>query len=302
MSSIPLHIITGFFGSGKTTFLKHYLRVKRNTGNTAIIQNEFSPVNIDGRELQEFAGFRVMEVNNGSVFCVCLLGSFVKSLAEFIEQVKPDELIMEASGMSDPVSIGQILEAEPLRGKVYLGHVWTVVDARNYLRANAFQQRIASQLRIADTIIVNKKDLAGENAGEVTAAVKRLNPFARVIESAYAQIDVDTINKVMCLYPEGTGTGQVYPLPGLESVVVKTSREIVPERLPVFIKELKGRAIRCKGFVRLKATQGVFIQGTFDDYSLQPAPDMSGSTEFVVIGSRLKELGLQRLFEKYCSR
>lgn len=224
--SIPLHLVIGFLGSGKTTFLKHYLQTKRNTGHTAIIQNEFSPVNIDGRELQEFSGYKVMEVNNGSVFCVCLLGSFVKSLAEFIERVKPDELIMEASGMSDPVSIGQILEAEPLRGKVYLGHVWTVVDARNYLRANAFQQRIVSQLRIADTIIVNKKDLAGENAGDVSLAVKRLNPFARVIESAYAQIDVDTINKVMNLYPEGTGNGQVYPLPGLESVVIKTSREI----------------------------------------------------------------------------
>lgn len=106
----------------------------------------------------------------------------------------------------------------------------------------------------------------------------------------------------MNLYPEGTGNGQVYPLPGLESVVVKTSREIKQEGLSAFIEELKGRAIRCKGFVRLKATQGVFIQGTFDDYSLQPAPDMSGSTEFVVIGPRLKELGLQRLFEKYCSR
>lgn len=193
--SIPLHLVTGFLGSGKTTFLKHYLRTKGNTGNTAIIQNEFSPVNVDGRELREFPGYKVMEVNNGSVFCVCLLGSFVKSLAEFIERVKPDELLMEASGMSDPVSIGQILEAGPLRGKVYLGHVWAITDARNYLQSNAFQQRIASQLRIADTVIVNKKDLAGENAGEVTAAVKRLNPFARVIESAYAQINIDTIKK-----------------------------------------------------------------------------------------------------------
>jgi G3E family GTPase len=300
--SIPLHLVTGFLGSGKTTFLKHYLGTKGNTGNTAIIQNEFSPVNVDGRELQEFAGYKVMEVNNGSVFCVCLLGSFVKSLAEFIERVKPDELIMEASGMSDPVSIGQILEAEPLRGKVYLGYVWAIADARNYLRTNTFQQRIASQLRIADTVIVNKKDLAGENAGEVTTAVKKLNPFARVIESAYAQIDIDTIKKAIKLYPGETVNSPVYPLPGLESVVVKTSREAKQEGLPAFIEELKGRAIRCKGFVRISATQGVFIQGTFDDYCLHPAPDMSGPTEFVVIGARLKELRLQGLFEKYCNR
>jgi G3E family GTPase len=300
--SIPLHLVTGFLGSGKTTFLKHYLQVKRNTGHTAIVQNEFSPINIDGRELQEFSGYKVMEVNNGSVFCVCLLGSFVKSLAEFIELVKPDELVMEASGMSDPVSIGQILEAEPLRGKVYQGHVWAIADARNYPRANAFQQRIASQLRIADTIIVNKRDLAGEDAGEVTAAVKRLNPFARVIESAYAQIDVDTINKVMGLYPEGTGNSQVYPLPDLESVVIKTSKEIKQEGLLAFIEELKGRAIRCKGFVRINATRGIFIQGTFDDYYLHSAPDMSGPTEFIVIGTRLKELGPQSLFEKICGK
>src|SRR5664280_2735232 len=99
MSAIPLQLVTGFLGSGKTTFLKNYLNEFSGSRRIGIIQNEFSELNVDRIQLeQNNPGFEILEVNNGSVFCVCLLGSFVDSLSEFIDQVHPDELIMEASG------------------------------------------------------------------------------------------------------------------------------------------------------------------------------------------------------------
>ena len=86
MPAIPMQLVTGFLGSGKTTFLKNYLDEFSGSRKIGIIQNEFSEVNIDTLEIQQNKpGFEILEVNNGSVFCVCLLGSFVDSLAAFID-------------------------------------------------------------------------------------------------------------------------------------------------------------------------------------------------------------------------
>ena len=121
--SIPLNLINGFLGSGKTTFLLHYLDTFAKGRKIGVIQNEFSPAGIDGELItQQGKAYQLLEVNNGSVFCVCLLGGFINSLSSFIDDYAPDEIIMEASGMSDPVSIGQIFQSPILKNKVFLGY------------------------------------------------------------------------------------------------------------------------------------------------------------------------------------
>ena len=74
VKKIPFHIISGFLGSGKTTFLKRVIAKYGGQVNVGIIQNEFAPSNIDGAELRKSGNdFHLLEINNGSVFCVCLL-------------------------------------------------------------------------------------------------------------------------------------------------------------------------------------------------------------------------------------
>lgn len=300
--SIPLYLVTGFLGSGKTSFLKHFLlQNEGKMGKLAVIQNEFSSVNIDRREIQQMGNYRILEVNNGSVFCVCLLGSFVTSLAAFIDEVEPDGLIMEASGMSDPVSIGQIFQAESLKDRVYLAHVWSVVDARNFSRITFLRNRILHQLRIADTIIINKTDLAGEKTTMVVEEVKQINPFAQVVTATYAQVPVHGLKKALNLFPSGWGKGQQSTRPDLESVVIKTGREIDPGKLDFFTGRIKDQNIRCKGYVKIRDGQLVFLQGVYDEFSVRPLPGLTGITELVVLGKFGRELNLQSLFETYCS-
>ena len=103
MGKTPFFLITGFLGSGKTTFLKMITTQFGNKLRIGIVQNEFAPGAVDGTELKNSgSSFEILEVNNGSVFCVCLLGSFIKSLSEFVETHQPDMLFLEASGLSDP--------------------------------------------------------------------------------------------------------------------------------------------------------------------------------------------------------
>lgn len=116
MTKIPLYLITGFLGSGKTTFLKNIIKSLGKSKKLGIIQNEFAPANMDGQELKRTTNkdFSLMEVNNGSVFCVCLLSGFISSINKFVEQYNPEIICMEASELSDPVGIGEIFQSPQL--------------------------------------------------------------------------------------------------------------------------------------------------------------------------------------------
>lgn len=299
--SIPLQLITGFLGSGKTTFLKNYLETFSGQRKVGVIQNEFSEVNIDGRELRQAKGdFQLLEVNNGSVFCVCLLGSFVASLAAFVDQHQPDELIMEASGMSDPLSVGQIFQSAALKNKVYLDGVWCLVDARNIGRISALQTRVAHQIRIADTVVVNKTDLVANGPDDVLALVKKLNPFAAVQTTTFARVDFRTKKGVMKFFPasEKAENGR----PDLESVVVKTNRLIAREKLDEFLAFVQTTCIRSKGYINLTSGVKLFLQGSYDVITLVESERFASPTEFVLIGSFQEKQNFQKLFENLCER
>jgi len=296
--SIPLQLVTGFLGSGKTTFLKSYLATFAGQRKIGVIQNEFSESNIDGLELRQTqSGFELLEVNNGSVFCVCLLGSFVESLAAFVDQHQPDELIMEASGMSDPLSVGQIFHSEALKGKVYLDRVWCLVDARNFGKIAALQTRVVHQVRIADLVIINKADLAAEKLPELIEQVKKLNPFAEILPTTFAKVDFMTSKKVMKFFPanEQAENGR----PNLESVVIKTSRLISSENFEFFLRTCISGCIRSKGYVNMVSGEKLFLQGSFDEYTLAEAGHFQAPTEIVLIGN-FRENQLQKLFENLC--
>lgn len=300
MTSIPLQLVTGFLGSGKTTFLKNYLEEFSGGRKIGIIQNEFSEVNIDSHELRHGnADFQIFEVNNGSVFCVCLLGSFMGSLAAFIDQYEPDELILEASGMSDPLSIGQILQSPILKNKVYLDHVWCVVDALNFEKISSFQTRVNHQIRIADTIIVNKTDLAENKKDAVVFRIKYLNPFATVITTSFACVDFTERKSVMKFFPSGEKAENGRP--DLQSVVIKSNRMISPEKLDEFLKVIQTDCIRSKGYINLSSGMKVFLQGSFNRFTLQEIETFAAPTEFIVIGNFSGEQNHQKLFENLCT-
>ena len=300
MATIPLQLITGFLGSGKTTFLKNYLEEFSGTRKIGIIQNEFSELNIDSQELlHENADFKILEINNGSVFCVCLLGSFIGSLAAFIDQFQPDELIMEASGMSDPLSIGQIVQSSMLKKKVYLNHVWCLVDALNFEKITTLQTRVNHQIRIADTILINKSDLAENKIDTISHRIKYLNPFASITTTTFARIDFAEKKSVMKFFPSAEKAENNRP--DIESVVIKSNRLISPENLDEFLKIVRPGCIRSKGYINLTSGTKVFLQGSFDQYTLQKVDSFAAPTELIVIGNFSKGESYQKLFDNLCA-
>jgi G3E family GTPase len=297
--SIPLHLVNGFLGSGKTTFLLHYLHIFGAARKIGVIQNEFSPASVDGKLIDQQGGaYELLEINNGSVFCVCLLGSFIDSLSAFIADYSPDEIIMEASGMSDPVSIGQIFQSPKLKNKVFLGHTWTLVDAHNFHRVKAIRSRLEHQIRIADTVLINKCDLATPVIESVTDAVRLINPFAIIEKTSFAAAQFSMQKKAVIFFPPGENTESCRP--DLQSVVIKTNRIITPEKFNEFIQFVKTDFIRCKGFVCTGNAEKVLVQGIYEDYSITRVGWFPGPTELVGIGILHDSLNYTDIFEKFC--
>ena len=301
ISKIPFYLVTGFLGSGKTTLIKHFIRSFADAKKMAIIQNEFAEVNIDGRELVKTGKpFELLEINNGSVFCVCLLGSFVHSLADFIQQHKPDLVILEASGLSDPISIGQILSSSPLRDLVWLSHIYTVIDALNFQKAIDRVRQTLHQIRVADTIVLNKCDLVDNQVVEIKNKLRTINPFAKIAETSFCNIELDHTARfhppVSIIGTEPLGSpGR----PDLCSVVIKSSMIISQGQLELFIEKYCLIAYRIKGYV-VTTTGVTAIQSSFDQIGFQSVINQYYPTEIVLIGPELDNKYIHQEFEDLC--
>jgi G3E family GTPase len=290
MQKIPFHIISGFLGSGKTTFLKRILEKYSEKTKIGIIQNEFAPANIDGAELKQTAkDFKLLEINNGSVFCVCLLGDFVRSLEKFIDEHQPEVLIIEASGLSDTTSIAEVVSGGSLSEKIYLASNWCIVDALNFSKSGLQKQRILNQLRMADMVVINKTDLAKDGIDGIKEEIKRTNPFATVRETTFCTIDFEMgQNPVSKFY---FGEVKTMLRPAVNSMVIKTGRKISQASLEFFLNTWAPKAWRIKGFVNLKNNKTVAVQCTFDTVEIVEIQNLFHSTEVVAITNQftLKE-------------
>jgi G3E family GTPase len=300
--NIPLVLVTGFLGSGKTTLVKYLLENIDPAIRVGIVQNEYASASIDTTELQSVdRKFEVLEVNNGSVFCVCLLGSFIDSLAEFIDKYNPYLVLIEASGLSDPIAIAEILQHGKLVERVYLSAVWCIIDGQNYHKVSKMNTRVQRQVMIADRIIINKSDLMEVNPDALLPVLKDLNPDAEITTCTFCQVPLNLIhepvNEPLALLKEfqhrqyePTGRAEI------STVVLRTSRPIDRKGLDTFISEVESKLIRLKGFVLLENQKVISIQSEFGHTRLSVVTHYYGNTELVGLGWDISPANFGRRF------
>ena len=300
--NIPLVLVTGFLGSGKTTLVKYLLENMDAELRIGIVQNEYASAIIDTSELQRVdRKFEVLEVNNGSVFCVCLLGSFIDSLADFTDQYNPDLVIIEASGLSDPIAIAEILQHKKLVDRVYLSAVWCIVDGQNYHKVSKMNTRVERQVMIADRIILNKSDLIEGSPDKLMPVLKKLNPDAGITTTTYCQIPLEMIKEPVkeprALLKE-TEHREIEPggRADINTVVLKTSRPIDRKGLDTFLREVESKLVRLKGFVLLSDQKIISIQSEFGQTRMMEVAHYHGNTELIGLGWDISPAGFGRRF------
>lgn len=293
MRKIPFHIISGFLGSGKTTFLKRIIDLYSEKYKLGIIQNEFAHSNIDGVELKNSGrNFKILEINGGSVFCVCLIGDFTRSIEKFIDEHQPDVLIIEASGLSDTTSISEVLSSGSLGTKIFLASNWCIVDAPNFEKTGLMKQRVNQQIRMADVVMINKTDLVAGNLNHFEDEIKNLNPFAEIKKTTYCNIDFD---------PQKTAVPKFYvgkkePMtrPEINSMVLKSGRKMKTEQLHAFLGKWAPKSYRIKGFVNTKDSKTLAVHCTFERVEISILEKYFGNTELVALTNQfsIKEWNL----------
>ncbi|MGA7124939.1 MAG: GTP-binding protein [Chthoniobacterales bacterium] len=196
---IPVSVLTGFLGAGKTTLVNHILR-EQSEYKFGLIINEIGEIGIDGQLVQTETE-DVVEMSNGCICCT-IRKDLVKGIQKLLKRGNLDYILIETTGIADPGPVAQtFLNVPQLQQYARLDSIITLVDAEN-IRHQLKETTVAKeQVALADFILLNKTDLVSQQ--ELTAVEESLttiNPFARVFRTEHSKVnlkellDVDVFN------------------------------------------------------------------------------------------------------------
>lgn len=219
---IPVTVLCGFLGSGKTTLMNHILNNKKGL-KVAVIVNDMSEVNVDADIIEKQGGIsrteeKLVELSNGCICCT-LRDDLLTEVNRLADMNAFDYILIESTGIAEPLPIAQTFSYYDenlqinLTDKCRLDTMVTVVDASNFKKDFGSPDTVATrklsdipqdertivdllvdQIEFANVIVLNKTDLIEENeVKEVEDILKKFNPDARIIRSEFSKVDLNEI-------------------------------------------------------------------------------------------------------------
>ncbi len=275
---LPATVLTGFLGAGKTTLLNHILQ-HASERRIAVLVNDFSDVSIDAR-LVRHADDRVITLANGCICCT-LREDLVEELSKIAERDDVDYILVESTGLGEPMPIAQAFHTEALLDSIRLDSILTVVDASTFWTdfersdliedsdGNPVESSLAplliDQLEYTNVVILNKTDLASpDDLLKLEAFVRQLNPDAEIVHAERGKIEPSTLmGRALYQYdlgPDSEGWDETWDedgaspsseadVYGFSSVTYRRAIPLVHSRFEECYAEWPEGVLRAKGFI-----------------------------------------------------
>ncbi|WP_299771526.1 zinc metallochaperone GTPase ZigA [uncultured Pseudoteredinibacter sp.] len=221
MNQLPVTVLSGFLGAGKTTVLSHILN-NRQGKKVAVIVNDMSEINIDAATVQSEVSLshqeeKLVEMSNGCICCT-LREDLLLEVSKLAREGRFDYLVIESTGISEPLPVAETFtfadeNGTSLSDVALLDTMVTVVDAVNFLKdydeakylqdvgeslgeddERSVADLLVDQVEFADVILISKTDLIEEkDLKRLSAILKTLNTHAKIIPIANGQIDINEV-------------------------------------------------------------------------------------------------------------
>ena len=325
---IPITILTGFLGSGKTTLVNQIIKQNPDI-RFGLIINEFGEVGIDGQILDN-PQEEIMEISNGCLCCV-VRSDLVEAIQKMVNTGKVDYIIIETSGLAEPEPIMQTfmsLKTDGFNTAIKMDSLITLVDSLNLEKNLADYKVIGQQIDFADVVVLNKVDnLTPEKVNELRLMVKNMNPVGSVlindkytptnifIETGAWNVDklIDLENEEhlhshhnheTCTDPTHSHSHEhKHEHNEVEEVVFSTDKALDPFKMDKWLQDsFPANVIRAKGILRLQSNNAISpfvfqMVGAnkelipFANYFIGEIPDVTKSS-IVLIGKKLDKLSI----------
>ncbi len=295
--SLKTYFISGFLGAGKTTLLNNLLR-ELSGQQVGVIMNEFGQVNIEAELIEYNQDVEISEINNGSIFCTCLSGSFIKNVIE-LSELSLDYLLVESSGMARPARVGTIIDqVNKLKSQAidYQGMI-TVVDASTYLQLVQSVNAVQEQVAYSDLIIINKTDLVDKTTIlEVERSILSLNPTVKIINTNYAKVEnILDSNYYLESYKKRQPLLDCQEDNGMFRALLRFNDNISKKDLNNFLDIVLSYTYRVKGLVQLTNAGVAHVDCTGSDKVVKILEDQDRVLEesqmvFISDNKRLKKV------------
>ena len=306
-NSIPILLLSGFLGAGKTSLLNHLLKNDQGL-KIGVIINDFGEVNIDSL-LVSAQTETALELSNGCICCSLEDESLDDAIGQLAHKGSSlNYIIVEASGLAEPRELATMLRLLK-NNYAHFDALINIVDGVNFKKNNLLNENALSDLEIADLIVINKADLMKEKEkADIKKAIRLVNSKARLLTSSHGQVDfrllLDLEEKPSTQLNLKAEHDHQHLHERFQTINLSTSEPLDPKKFETWADNLDMNIFRAKGilFFGMKGMGQKFIfQAVGKRYELKLDEwdfGQSPQSDLVVIGTDLDERKIKNDLEK----